>query len=155
MYISMTSMRVCNRLPKVRVLFLLQFYLVLDKSSRTEQQKRFKQVTTNPLTPYILFTKLIIVQCEFIKLQLALSTWLWQIMKFKFSLLTICICLLFMTEAKNKQKWRDLTKKQRQQLKAWYGPVSSPDECKAQERTSKILLKSEMKPSEICSDVSG
>ena len=58
---------------------------------------------------------------------------------------------------KNKQqswKRKSLNKHQRQALKAWYGPVDSAEECKAEQRTNKVILKSEMKPAEICKNVS-
>ena len=38
-------------------------------------------------------------------------------------------------------------------LKAWYGPVSTPDECKSEGRTAELIFKNNKKPSELCKDV--
>ena len=43
-------------------------------------------------------------------------------------------------------------------LKAWYGPVSTPDECKSEGRTAELIFtskswKNNKKLSELCTDV--
>ena len=70
------------------------------------------------------------------------------------TLIIFCSVLIFSfngIEAKRRNKFaRRLVN---QSLKAWYGPVTIPDECKSDGRTAKPILKYERKPSELCTDV--
>merc|ERR1712037_550602 len=62
-----------------------------------------------------------------------------------------CVFLLFSfggIEAKRRNG-----RKRQKPLKAWYGPVSTPDECKSEGRTAELVFKNNKKPSELCTDI--
>ena len=71
-------------------------------------------------------------------------------------LLTCVISAIIFGVAEARNGHKKPQKKQERKLsrQGWYGPVSSPKECKAENRTAEVTLKSEKKPSDLCTDVS-